>query len=138
MHTYEILCFSNAQLAGMAGAISLVCLAAGYVVGRILGRRAGHDQGFGEGAAWENQRRREEEHKSRLQLWQDPPAHAAALLIGEIYTHYQPTPLMWRALGLALVGKFCKSKADFQTVRRRILEVTNPTFPRSRKSRGAR
>jgi hypothetical protein len=91
--------------------------------------------GFTQGSDAIQRYRRETEHKFRLTLWQDNPQHAAALLIGEIHTHYQPTPLMWRALGLALVGKFCKSKADFQTVRRRILEVTDPTFPRTRKSK---
>lgn len=128
MHTYEILCFTNAQLIAASSAIALICLAAGLVLGRVLGRRSGHDQGFGEGAEHENQSRREEEHKFRQSLWEDQPAHAAALLIGEIYTHYQPTPLIWKAMGKLILRKQ-------KVYRRRILEVTPPSSPRTRKSK---
>jgi hypothetical protein len=112
--------FSSIQLAGL---MTLISLAVGYIVGQKLG--------FTRGTEAVQQYRREAEHKFHTQLHQCRPAHAAALLVGELYSHYQPTPLMWKAL--TLVGQFCKSKEDFKLVRRRILEVTDPTFSRSRK-----
>jgi hypothetical protein len=108
--------------------VQLVCFVAGVIAGGLLVRQVGkpywHRLGFAEGAAAENQVRRMEEHKFRLALWQDRPAHAVALLIGEIHTHYQPTPLMWVELGKALVAKMTK---------RRILDVTSPGSPKSKK-----
>jgi len=107
--------------------VQLVCFVAGVIAGALFVRQVGkpywHRVGFVQGIAAENQVRRMEEHKFRLELWQDRPAHAAALLVSEIYTHYQPTPIIWAELGKALVAKMTK---------RRILDVTSPGSPKSK------
>lgn len=102
----------------VAGALS------GGLFVRYVYKTYWHQAGFVQGVMAEVRINREQEHKFRQALWQDKPEIAARRIIFTINSRYQPTPPIWSALGMILKPK---------SSRRRILDVTSPGSPKSKR-----